>query len=569
MTHPEDASLHILHYNKNAQLVNKDEIDRITETANKNSVVDIVVISFGWNNSRDESLSEYTKFLKYYYKDVVSFRGERLADKNSADRAAAAKSLGEFGPGAEKAIPELIKLLSDKNGAVRAAAAKALVGIGSGAAPALAVTLKDKSPVVRLLAAKALLELSPEINGATGALRRAKNNDKNSEVQELAKKALRKLNLSTKKKPVNKNHSTKKTIIIGIAWDSKSLGVNTFLSDLLLAPNSAELIAIPPDLLLFLFTFWPKALLADNIGREGLRNDVEEIYRNIEKIGKKPPNLFLIGHSFGARLVSALARRTFHLGEGGTQSLLFQTKLKAVILLQPAMNQLLLPSGEIPRDSPYKPIEFPVVVSQTKLDYANGFLYPLANSLFDTNLTGFFESQLPKLSPEILQKIRFDYFRYISPIIGPAFSPYSYSVTALRNIYCRPIDVVFDTVAQIPILKTPIVLVDQFALRSWKRDWGVKHRGLLSIEINESAARRDVDAASVNYGELFVQHSLTDLGKETLTQSGQVFVDISSIYDRSIWRELFVDWIDVIGTHNCIKNREIHALIDQVIINNR
>lgn len=90
---------------------------------------------------------------------------KRLSDKDPAVRRGAAEALGQAGPAAQQAIPELQAALTDEDGGVRRAAADALDRIGPdavAAVPALIDALKDKDPEVRSQAALALSDIVPD-----------------------------------------------------------------------------------------------------------------------------------------------------------------------------------------------------------------------------------------------------------------------------------------------------------------------------------------------------------------------------------------------------------------------
>src|SRR5262249_25141354 len=82
-----------------------------------------------------------------------------LKNGNPAERAAAARILGELGPAAKDGVPGLIEVLADEDASVRRSAARSLGDIGHAAraaSPALAKALKDNDWQVRQAAAYAL-----------------------------------------------------------------------------------------------------------------------------------------------------------------------------------------------------------------------------------------------------------------------------------------------------------------------------------------------------------------------------------------------------------------------------
>ncbi|HVK07386.1 MAG TPA: HEAT repeat domain-containing protein [Gemmataceae bacterium] len=94
-----------------------------------------------------------------------------LADPSAAVRVGATQALGEIGPAAGEAVPDLIGVLRDADETVRCRAAEALGRIGAEAAvPALTDELADPSPAVQEAAARALGAFRLAAEGAVSAL---------------------------------------------------------------------------------------------------------------------------------------------------------------------------------------------------------------------------------------------------------------------------------------------------------------------------------------------------------------------------------------------------------------
>jgi HEAT repeat protein len=115
-----------------------------------------------------------------------------LEDKNPANRAEAARALGELGPDAADAVPSLATRLADQDDGVRANTAAALSSIGSGAkqaVPALLKALNDKDKNVRTNAVGALISVKPTGKDAVQALM-SKMKDRDGWATVYAPKAL-------------------------------------------------------------------------------------------------------------------------------------------------------------------------------------------------------------------------------------------------------------------------------------------------------------------------------------------------------------------------------------------
>jgi HEAT repeat protein len=119
---------------------------------------------------------------------IVTLKSEKVAE-----RAAAARILGELGPAAKEAVPDLQAALGDADKDVRHAAARSLGDIGKASKPAvkaLAKTLKDPDASVRQASAYALGRIGDP--SAKPYLDAAKK-DTNEGVKRAAKDALKAL----------------------------------------------------------------------------------------------------------------------------------------------------------------------------------------------------------------------------------------------------------------------------------------------------------------------------------------------------------------------------------------
>lgn len=97
-----------------------------------------------------------------------------------------------------------------------------------------------------------------------------------------------------------------KTMILCVSWSSEQQGFRRFFTDLIPFPFIAKTLAFLPDKLLFPFSFWSKAALSTRIGYKGLRSAIMEIVSSLPD-GELPP-VFLVGHSFGCRVLDTLRR---------------------------------------------------------------------------------------------------------------------------------------------------------------------------------------------------------------------------------------------------------------------
>ena len=117
---------------------------------------------------------------------VVTLKSEKVAE-----RAAAARILGELGPAAKEAVPDLQAALGDADKDVRRCAARSLGDIGKASKPAVAAlgkTLKDQDAPVRQAAAYALGRIG---DPAAKRYLEAAKKDTNEGVKRAAKDALK------------------------------------------------------------------------------------------------------------------------------------------------------------------------------------------------------------------------------------------------------------------------------------------------------------------------------------------------------------------------------------------
>ena len=116
-----------------------------------------------------------------------------LKSEKAAERAAAARILGELGPAAKEAVPDLQSALGDADKDVRRCAARSLGDIGKASKPAVAAlgkSLKDADAPVRQAAAYALGRIG---DPAAKPFLEAAKKDTNEGVKRAVKDALKAL----------------------------------------------------------------------------------------------------------------------------------------------------------------------------------------------------------------------------------------------------------------------------------------------------------------------------------------------------------------------------------------
>ncbi len=93
----------------------------------------------------------------------VSFLIKILDNENSEFRERATWALGEIGPGAQKAVPSLIRAWHDPDNKVSQNSLDAIVKIGKPAVVQLVQALEDENKIVRFFAASAMTDIDPNL----------------------------------------------------------------------------------------------------------------------------------------------------------------------------------------------------------------------------------------------------------------------------------------------------------------------------------------------------------------------------------------------------------------------
>jgi hypothetical protein len=161
-----------------------------------------------------------------------------------------------------------------------------------------------------------------------------------------------------------------RTAIIGVGWDSSQTGIRKLFNDLIPLPVVADAVAVVPDRVLFPLSFWSKAAMADRIGYGGLRTALNQLFALAYPPGSGHPDLYLVGHSFGTRIMCGLLIDELAYQKVGAAPFESRARVRGALLIQPALAAANLPT---------QGIDFPLVVTQSENDRANSFLFPVAN----------------------------------------------------------------------------------------------------------------------------------------------------------------------------------------------
>jgi pimeloyl-ACP methyl ester carboxylesterase len=379
--------------------------------------------------------------------------------------------------------------------------------------------------------------------------------------------------------------------VIAVGWDSSQTAFRKLLGDVMPLPAIGEAIAWLPDKLLTGLSFWSKAAYADRIGYGGLRTALNEIF-TVYKTPDDHPEIFLMGHSFGTRVIAALLSGTETSEKLKLEPFNSAEHIAGAVLAQPA-----LVSRNIDKNAP-----FPVMVTMSSHDRAVGFLYLLANLPVNTygltnielfiqrriydgiedqiegttskvtsvltkkekkqNEESFFrKSQTRKLSRRIIGETLALPVNFIFSIVA---IPFGYLYTQGHGLVTQPVTHVMDTLAQIPLVEIPVDGIS-YALGR-EVPWGQRGKGFFELGgLNEGMGRL-VPPAMI--GSQVPIYSLSDISQMKAPPNGVFVVDASNIikrgafgFDRS--NHLFdytLGWLDPMGSHSDFKNPEAMGL---------
>jgi len=416
------------------------------------------------------------------------------------------------------------------------------------------------------------------------------------------------------------------TSVIAIGWDSTQTGFRKLANDLIPFPVLADWLAFLPDNLLFPISFWSKAAMADRIGYGGLRSELNTIFASAypQRGDVRHPEIVLVGHSFGTRIVSGLMQNDLALARVRAEPFQSAEHVRAALLIQPA---LVLPNL-------HRHADYPVVVTQSRHDHANGFLFPTANLLVNaysfTSFEAIFRQRVFRVvteqaergtqmaadamakalpdfmdgrkkgedaQPGALEGLQlplppladrpFDLLQRglaegasvpIALLYSAVTTPVNYVATQVRGLVRGPHHHVMDTLAQLPVLEIATdVASDAFDVSP---RWGERHKGFFDFGLlNESAGRLTIppyeapsDFPVVSLDELRTGAARADGACGLPACKGLVFVDVSTAVDTGVfglslerrWVDYTIGWLDPIGAHADYRKPEIIGLMGRV-----
>lgn len=404
-----------------------------------------------------------------------------------------------------------------------------------------------------------------------------------------------------------------RTAIVAIGWDASFTGFRKLFNDVVPVPLIADGLAFVPDLLLTPISYWSKAAMADRIGYGGLRPALSEIVEAANSATPEPPEIYLVAHSFGARIVSALLKERLGIWGVGREPFSGKDQVRGALLVQPAAVEINL----------HETAPYPVLVTQSRHDHANGFLFPLANVPWNAFTFTMFEGVVRYLLfPVVARTVTFP-GRVIQrqlprgprrPDPGPdpapesppdegfgtrlqrsllvtasvplsiAWSlgalPVNYAYTQVNLMVRRPVDHVMDSLAQLPVVEVPVWALGRLLRRD--PNWGERGKGIFNLgAVNESAARTTTPI----FGRP-TELPVYDLRRDILERDwpeqacGLPHCTAITLIDASedirhgvLWREnlrsplvdFTLGWLDPVGAHGDYEHGKVYRLIDRLV----
>jgi hypothetical protein len=403
-----------------------------------------------------------------------------------------------------------------------------------------------------------------------------------------------------------------RTAVIAVGWDSSQTGFRKLFNNLIPLPGISNTLAWLPDHLLFPISFWSKAAQADRIGFGGLRTTLNRIFQAAYEGRDDHPEIFLIGHSFGTRILSGLMRNHLGIVPVRSEEFVAAEHVKGAVLLQPA-----LVLANLHQDAHY-----PLLVTMSRHDHANGLLFPIANipinaygftafeALFRHQVFEYVEDRVgstvqtvtdivtaplpdlkdkdvepepqtdrqPTLPSRAMYLVRRSSAELVSIPASLAFTllvtPASYAYTQLRAFVTHPVNQVMDSLAQIPVVEVVVAGLDHALGR--ELPWGQRSKGIFNLgPLHESIGRLLTTTAMPR--ELPPLYSPDELlgfdpgpdGCGLPTCSGILLVDASTLIRRGAfgedlenpWVNFTIAWFDPLGAHGDYLTPEVAAIM--------
>jgi hypothetical protein len=352
-------------FDKQGKLVDKAQVDAAVKETARLGITDLIVWSHGWNNDMDEARDHYRRF-------ATSMRG--AADRHLAGRKTAI--LGILWPSKKFAESHRIPGGAAAGQAADQAALLARLDALKGAFTARGADARlneAKKLVPRLASPKVQAEFLELLRAAAKQPKAARPDDNLEEGSQPIFKITAKEAFSNLDRPIAPRRRPKPGA--GGAAVAAAGGAAFSLGDLGRGVFAAA------ERLLNFTTYYQMKERAGLIGRAGLHPVLQRLRRD-----RPAMRLHLVGHSFGARLVSAAASAAASQGDATASTL---------TLLQGAFSHHAFAKDYEPgKHGLFRPVvspgrvNGPILVSHTDNDTAVGINYAIASRLAGQQAAG-------------------------------------------------------------------------------------------------------------------------------------------------------------------------------------
>jgi hypothetical protein len=223
------------------------------------------------------------------------------------------------------------------------------------------------------------------------------------------------------------------------------------------------------------------------------------------------------------------------------------------------------------------PLQFPVLVVQSRNDHLNSFLYPVANTVFNGEATAFYENAGPKISELVENQYNHPAASFSDLITGTLRLPYTVLDSAAGLLVNYPKGLYYeaknrhwrmlpDTLAQLPLVEIPVQTFSP--TNYYTGDYGSR-KGFFNLgPAYESAARMSVERAT-NWNDLLLPPPYStnastnyNFNANLVYHTGVTFVDASSVVSEGIYSldyshatigstisDYTIGWLDPVGAH--------------------
>ena len=387
--------------------------------------------------------------------------------------------------------------------------------------------------------------------------------------------------------------------IVCVVWDSRMSGVTTLLEDLIPGATFTDVVGYVPDHVLFPFTFWAKAGKANRISYSLVRY----LDALLNDLPAEPPSLYMIGHSFGCRVINTVVDSARPEPSSGHLEFKHGSLVKAALYIQPAMTY-----GEIPRKT-----SMPVVVTQTRHDHANGLLFTTGNIIgntlgmeswlflsdrykrqdVDEQVARLFGSSAPEETQQRSMIARVSeaasdnlLTRFLAEVGGMTLglvtsipiAVFSWGRGQVYELSSRHLNYPFDTLAQIPLIEGLLGGFDRHVLGAfgWQQNWGVRHKGLFDFgPLVESAGRMDypgkVPLQRLGADAVASDSEIAAFDFQSAPQPGVHFLRAEAVIHtgwsdyNNIAADASYGFLDLVGAHNDYHKTEVYSLVHTVM----